>query len=199
MSFGQPTFGNAAGVRDGVTALNGTLAPFINPAFKTRLGADIAAFPPHGMIATTISAGFIAGVAPTGASMLTTILDGTLTMNRSVAETAGGFAAAAADISITIQEWALLGRPPLFLRRKFVRAVTFTPLEFSHIWTVGLGFQAQFQDNFPLLTAGGMPVIPGRQYVIIANLEQSAQCELGVGAAASNIAFDFPPMFFDFT
>jgi hypothetical protein len=201
--FGQPTFGGASGARVGVTALNGSLAPIISPGFQTRLAANISAFAPFGLFGTTVSAGFSAGLAPAGSTSLATILSGTAVTVAGLAETIGGHAASHAEISITIEEWRIIKRPRGQFRRSFIRAVTFSPTVITNIWAnggfLGIGFQIDFRSNAPFTTAAGMPVVPGREYVIIANLVQTANYGVGLGSAISNVAFDFPPMFFAFS
>jgi hypothetical protein len=119
----------------------------------------------------------------------------------SLAETVGGHADTHSEISITIEEWTTLrGRRPRPVR---LRAITSNPTVISNLWAnagfFGLGLQGDYRDNVPLVSAVGMPVVPGRQYVIIANLVQFAEYGYGLGSAISNIVFDFPPMFFAFS
>ena len=202
----QPTLSASSGARIGATELFGSLAPVIMPGFQTRIGADIAAYPPLGVIGTTVSAGFSMGFAPPTASMLLVTVAGTATTSRSTIQTFGAWAHAHAELSITIEEWRLRlprvggGRVP----PELVRAITFNPTKIFDDWGAVLSFQLRIDDGTSFTSVAGMPIgaalEPHRSFVGWINLVQSAECQAvsGYAAAVSNVAFDFPPPFFVF-
>lgn len=226
MPFVQPTLSASSGARAGATVLLGSLAPIITPGFVTRIGANISAYPPLGVIGTTVSAGFNMGVPPRSASMLLVTVAGMATTSRATIETFGAWAHAHGELSITIEEWVTVltapavgeraptltaaGRPNRRVpsRRvppKLVRATTFSPTKIFDDWGALLSFQVRNDDGTPFTSVAGMPIgdsaaLEHHSFIGWINLSQSAECQAlsGYAAAVSNVAFDFPPPFFVF-
>jgi hypothetical protein len=204
MPFIQPTLAASSGDRVGATALNGSLAPLIVPGRMTRIGADIVAFPPLGVIGTKVAAGFNLGPPPRTASMLLVTVAGIATLSRAVVETFGAWAHAHAELSITIEEW----RPSLRRRAppQLVRSSVFGPSKIFDDWGAVVSFQVRNDDGTPFTSVAAMPIgtvatFEHHTFTVWINLVQSAECEAvsGYAAAVSNVAFDFPPPFFVFT
>jgi hypothetical protein len=202
--FGQPTFGNATGWRNGVTALNGSLAPFINPLFLTRLSADIAAFTPYGEISTIVSAGFSAGFAPAGSRLISVICNGIASLALSTVNTVGGHASELSEVSITVQEFTFTivpgggkrgGTPTFKLHPQILQMGPSTIISNRDIYVAGI--VVDDQSGMAVGCSALVPVIPGRIYFVTVNLFQIATVDIA-GGAVSNIAYDFPPVFFDF-
>src|ERR1700686_1175236 len=192
MPFIQPTFGGNSGSRVGVTDIWGTLNPVVGDASgTTRLAANIGAYPPFGTIGTIVTAGFSAGVTPPGKSMLVVIVAGTATTARSFTQALGGYGAADAEVSITIEEWSVLTR--VGGTPRLLRIFTSNPTKFLHDWAGGLVYQLDIQDGLPVSCAFGMPIRPIREYRCLINLVQSATCQgiSGEAVAACNVTYDF--------
>ena len=207
MPFVQPTLSASSVDRVGLTTLIGSLAPVITPGFMTRIGADIGAFPPFGVIGTKMAAGFNIGTPPRTASMLLVTVAGTATLSRASVQTFGAWAHAHAELSITIEEW----RPslPIGGRRvppKLVRSIVFNPTKIFDDWGAVASYQLRIDDGTPFTSVAGMPIgtvaaLERHSFSVWINLVQSAECEAvsGYASAVSNVAFDFPPPFFVFT
>jgi hypothetical protein len=200
MPFMQPTFGGNSGSRVGVTDVTGTLNPIIGDASgTTSLAANIGAYPPFGTIGTIVTAGFSAGVTPPGKSMLVVIVAGAATTARTFTQALGGYAAADAEVSITIEEWS--GLRPVGSAPRLLRIFTSNSTRVLHDWAGVLGYQLDIQDGLPVSCAFAMPIRPLREYRCLINLVQSATCQgiSGEAVAVCNMRYNFPPVFFDFT
>jgi hypothetical protein len=208
MPFVQPTLSASSGDRVGATALNGSLAPVIRPGFMTSIGADIAAFPPLGVIGTKVAAGFNIGTPPRTASMLLVTVAGTAALSLGLVETFGAWAHAHAELSITIEEW----RPSLTpsggprVPPELVSSTVFNPTKIFDIWGAVVSFQFPDDTGAPFSSVAAMPIgevaaLEHHSFTVWINLVQSAECEAasGYAAAVSNVAFDFPPPFFVLT
>jgi hypothetical protein len=177
------------------------------PGFKTRIGADITAFPPLGTIATTVSAGCDLGIPPHGASMLLVTVAGTASTSRAVVQALGGYAQAHAELSITIEEW---GPKKFQVPAKLIRSITFNPTKIFDDWGVGISYQLRIDDGTPFASVAGMPVFTAtalppsaalsHSFLCWVNLYQFATVEgvSGYALAGSNVVYDFTPPFFTF-
>jgi hypothetical protein len=201
MPFLLPKTGTASGARDGTTGLFGSLAPVFGPT-QTRLGANMIAYPPYGAIRTSVSASFVAGVASPGMSLLTVIVAGRATTCRAFTCALGGHSQARAELSLVVSEFDLtkpLGQGQTKGAR-LSRIVGFNPTVLYDDRGYVLGYNLHISDGSPFSTVAGMRVVPGRSYEVMINLSQFALCEgvTGAAVASSNVAFDFPAVFFSF-
>lgn len=189
MPFVVPNLPFAFGSRSGTTAVGGSLNP-IQSGSVSRIGATIAAYSPAGAIATTTSWGFMAGQAPKRRTSLVVAASGT-TFERGATLAYGGYGSAAAEISITVEE---------FVNGALTRSVTSGPTPIIHIWSAVLGIQVHQRDA-TAATVLVMPIRPGRLYRWWINAVQSALCQgvTGPSYAISNFRFDMGPVFFAFT
>jgi hypothetical protein len=199
MPFIVPMFGNATGDRAGSTGLAGRLAPGIDlDNGNIALGANISAYFPFGAITTKVSAGFEAGLPPYNASTLFVSVSGMAPICRGGALTLFGYAYAHADLSITIEEWTALARPRSTPR--LVNSFICNPIQIFDVTATVLGVPTATLDNSPFSCAFSMPIRPDRYYVCWINVSQSATCQGVVYAEGdSNVVFEFPNVFFDFT
>jgi hypothetical protein len=206
MPFVQPTLGNAIGLRDSNTILFGSLAPIITPGFQTRIGADIAAEPPLGTFSTFVAAGFNAGSASPGDSMIFVSVAGTATTSRALVLTAGAYAHAHAELSISIEEWTRPRSSKRFhVPARLVSRVTFNPTKIFDDWGLVISYQLRIDDGTPFSSTAGMPISPtavqqSHTFVCWINLIQLAECAAitGYAQAISNVQYDFVPPFFAF-
>src|SRR5258708_7461725 len=209
----------AFGSRQGSTAVFGSLTP-TQTGTVSRLFASIMATPPLGMITTTCSWGFMAGAAPPGTTTLTVVATGT-TVERATTSTWGGYASAAADISITVDAFVdrnvslsprippdigviLVPVPNIRVAPDlaFAGSVTSGPTPIINLENWGVGFQLRERNMGTATVALVMPIIPGRFYQWQIESVQSAACQGGLfggSSAVCNFTFDFGPVFFAFT
>jgi hypothetical protein len=200
MPFVMPYIPFSFGSRDGTTGLNGSLTP-TQGVFFSRVGADICAYPPLGMILTTCSWGFWAGFAPEGSTTLTVAAQGP-TFEGANAWTFGGYASASAEICITIEEFVRLRTGRRGWTLEFTRSITGAATGIFDFWTAGLGYQYQLRDSFAA-TLCNMATVPGRIYRCWVSALQSANCQgvsgvAGASFAVSNFFFDMSPVFYAF-
>jgi hypothetical protein len=170
--------------------VNGSLTP-TQSGSVSRLWARIIAYPPFGLITTTCSWGFMAGLAPPGTTTLTVAASGT-TFERATSQTFAGYASATAEISITVDEFVRLRRPrprqpPDFV---FARSITSGPTPIYNLTNYVAGFEDHIRDGTDA-TVLVMPITPGRSYQWWINSVQSAGCQAvtGYSSAVSNFAF----------
>jgi hypothetical protein len=185
MPFVTPTLSDAFGSRFGTTGITGSLNP-VNNDGVFNVGARIGAGPPFGVITTTTSWGFDAGVAPSGATTLIVTADG-MTNERGQTFTAGfgGYASANAELSITIEEFQQVGGS---LAR--VRSLSSPRMPFIHIWSVAFGLQWH-SHSAPFTPVMLMPITSGLFYRCWVNAIQSAMCQAATGPAGANCMFAF--------
>lgn len=211
MPFRTLTLSDAFGSRWGTTGITGSLNPSMVDGVA-NVGASIGAGPPFGVITTTTSWGFDAGLAPQGAMSLIVTANG---MTRERAQTftggIGSFASADAELSITIEEFESrvdelpqaggggtvhLNRDDIDIARfetgrlTRVRSVTSAPTSFIHIWSVGLGLQIH-ERSAPFAPVLVMPIRTARFYRCWFNAVQSATCQAVTGPAGANCNFAF--------
>jgi hypothetical protein len=163
MPFVVPNLSDAFASRSGTTAIGGSLTP-TQSGSVSRIGATLAAYTPAGAITSTTCWGFMAGGAPRGARSLAVAASGT-TFERAATLTYGGYSAAHAEISITVEEFEPVERvssrlidldaldpgdgPAEFLpvpgrplgSLVFSRSVTSGPTTIIHIWSAVFGIQ----------------------------------------------------------
>lgn len=208
MPFVPLTMSDAFASRVGTTGITGSLNPSVDDGIF-NVGASIGAGPPFGIITTTTSWGFSAGLAPPGAMSLIVTADG-VTAEAAETFTIGGYAEAQAGISVTIEEFGLVERDPdrpvvaggtvrlpredLAVARlrdaQLVRGRSFTSATtpFIHIWSAGLGLQ--FHDRkAPFSPLMVMPPIPGFFYRCWFNVIQSATCQAATGPGGASCRF----------
>lgn len=202
MPFISPTLSDNYGVREGSTLVYRSLAPVVSGGVITTIGASIGALPPVGVIYTRVSAGFEISPPP-GASMLLLTVTGRA-WTRSLAETAGGYAHAHAEISLTVEDWAhktaaVLGPP------KRLSTIESNPTLIYDVWAAGLGFQLPVFDQDPFSAVIGRPISPlglteHHSFRCWINLVQQADVSAitGFAAATSNVAFFFDSVFVAF-
>lgn len=186
MPFVTPTLSDAFGSRFGTTGITGSLNP-VNNDGVFNVGARIGAGPPFGVITTTTSWGFDAGLAPNGATSLIVTAEG---MTAEGAETFtagfGGYASATAELSTTIEEFQQVGGS---LVR--VRSLSGPRMPFIHIWSVAFGLQVHGPRRAPLAPVTLMPITSGLFYRCWINAIQSAMCQAATGPAGASCRFYF--------
>jgi hypothetical protein len=206
----------------GTGGVSRNLTP-IQAGATSRIGGGLGAFPPAGVEATLTAWGFMAGAAPPGTTSLAISASGT-TMVRGNCFTLGGYARAYADIHVIVEEFeplrpvhtglvdvpdpgtehAEIARPATATLGTLVfrRVVTSGPTLIINQETTAIGYQITSpSDAEPHLTTLVMPITPGNAYRWWIASRQYVICQAvsGPGAAVSNIAFDFGPVFFAFT
>ena len=188
----------ASGSRAGNTTLLGSLNA-IQGGGAFRIGAEIGASLPIGVISTRVSWGFTLGPAPPGTTTLIVIADGR-TFERATAMTWFGSASATAELSTTIEELTFNRVTRTF---DVVRAATSVPTTIFNLTNHVLG--AQIHDRHATaVTLLGMPITPTRltSYRCWINADQTATCFGGAGGAGGGISrffFDMDGVFFAFT
>lgn len=198
MPFVTPTIPFAFGSRGGNTTLLGSLnATQSNGVF--RIGAEIGASIPTGVITTRTSWGFVLGAPPPGTTTLVVIADG-FTFERGSSMTWWGYASATAELSTTIEEFNF---NRVTRRFELVRVATSAPTVIFNLTNYVLGAQSHLRDA-TAVTLLGMPVTPGRLkfYRCWINADQTASCHGGAGGAGGAVSrffFDMDNVFFAFT
>lgn len=205
MPFAIPNFGTSSGIRQGQTALIGSLGAFSLPGTDfTIIGANISATAPvFGAFSTIVSAGFNAGLPRQGNSMLLVVADGIAVTDRAIAASApGSISSAEAELSITIEEWTFSKGPRGVPRSsRLVRSITFNPTILFNDETNPIipAWQERIEDGTPFIAAAGMPVLPLHRYVCIVNLAQTASASgVSPAFAGSNVQFQLNPVSFNF-
>ncbi len=197
MPFVVPNLPFAFGSRTGNTTLLGSLNP-TQSGGTSRLGAEIGASIPWGVIATTTSWGFTLAAPLRGATTLIVAASGT-TFERASSVTWGGYASATAEISTTIEEFVFNRRTGVL---DLVRAVTSAPTPIFNLTNWGIGAQVHTRDT-TASTVLAMPIQTGRfrSFRCWINAQQSAGCSGGIGGAGGGVSrlfFDIGPVFFAF-
>src|SRR5438128_600388 len=174
MPFLMPIFGDGDGTRDGVTDLTGSLTPIVD-ASGAFLSAAIGAHVPTGTILTWVTAGVPLGVPPFGTSMLAVSVTGVGVHNYQVASL-GGYALVHSDVTITIEEEAILDRPK---RRRPSPKLYRSPESeiFPDKWTAGIGWQFTLTTSKVVSCNLEIPVRPRRNYICFVTLTTFATCE----------------------
>ena len=195
MPFVVPNIPEAFGSRQGTTGLFGSLTP-TQSGTVSRLSAALIAYPPLGVITTTVSWGFITGPAPPGTTTLIVSAIGT-TREQAQSYTFGGYASAIADISITVEQFVRRRNLPpggfsLVFERSFNSGLT--PIFNLTNWGVGV---QDHNRNGTASTVFFTAITPGQFYRCWINSVQSASCGVA-GGATSNFSFDMEPVFFSF-
>ncbi len=199
--------GSVSSAGQGSAFALGATSAFSDPSRPgvTILQADLMATPTMGTLMTTVSAGFIAGFPPFGTSMITVMVAGDLLTGKYLETEAGGYAAASAEISITIEEWSARRFP---IRRPLptptlLNTFTSNPESIFNVWSwpVLPSFQADNIGGRPVVCVFAKPINALLQYRCRINLVQSVSTEAfsGPAEAISNVQYEFPPVFFDFT
>jgi hypothetical protein len=194
MPYIVPDIPYAFASKTGASGVDGSLAPTQDGPIS-RVGANIRAGPPVGVIATTVSWGAVIGQAPAGTSALIVAATGrTLEFGATIAY--GGYAGANAYVSITVEE---------FSNGAFTRSVSGTAIPMLNLWSAPFGIQKREFEGNPnqpnatpqLIFAGARP---GRTYRVWVNANHSVQTYgmLGFTLARSNCHFDFYPIFYTF-
>jgi hypothetical protein len=192
MPFVTPTLSDSFGSRIGTTGIQGSLNPTSDNGLFT-IGADIGAGPPFGVITTTTSWGFNAGIAPPGATTLVVTVNGVTDEGaQTFAAGPANSASADAELSITIEEFRRMFRPPSH-RANLVRiqSVTGNNTSFIHIWSAVLGLQFHRRRFVPFSPVGVIAVTPGLFYRCWFNAVQSAACVGVSGGAGARCSFQF--------
>jgi hypothetical protein len=222
MPFVVPTIPAFSFSSLGTGGVSRNLTP-IQAGGTSRIGGGLGAYPPYGLETTLTAWGFRAGAAPPGTTSLTVAASGVATTQRGNCFTAGGYARAYADIHVIVEEFeplksvhtGLIDEPdpgtehaeiapdPSAMLGSFVfkRVVASGPTIIINMETTFLGYQVNFSDGAAHATVLVMPITAGNAYRWWIASQQSAICQAvsGPGAAVSNLAFDFGPVFFAFT
>jgi hypothetical protein len=169
--------------------------------------------------------GFMAGKAPPGTSALTVAANGTTFIRGNCYAYSGGHASASGGICAFVEEFVPVGTPVLgtsvYEHDPSLSSIThdhetvaeidpgpslaWTGVRAYGAWTVllnlttaVLGWQVSVLDTHPAATMLVTPVTPGNWYRWwIASYQYAGVAT--PGAAVSNIAFDFGPVFYAFT
>jgi len=226
MPFVTPTLSDSFGSRWGTTSVNGSLNPTVVDGGVWIIGADIGAGPPIGVITTTTSAGFDAGLAPPGATSLIVSALGVIDEEaQTFAAGPGNSASADAGLSITIEEFEIIQKlrgpdisstlpreratvrapiPPELAaasRLNRIRSFDNNPRDCIHIWSAALGLQYLVRTFEVVSLVFILPITPGRFYRCWFNAAQSAVChaETGPGGARCHFFYGIDSAFFAFS